>query len=469
MATVLLSGANGFIGSHLVRALLEKGHQVRCLIRHTSDISTLHGLPVTLFIGDVRAPDTLIEPMKNVDYVYHLAAELMVTSQKAFENTNTQGTINMLEAAEKYAGKNLKRFLFVSSQAAAGPGKSPTPLTEENKPQPMSWYGTAKKKAEDAALAFGERIPVTIVRPCAVYGEREKDIAQTFNVVEYRIQPKLGIKKKYLVMVHVEDLVAGIIGAAESEKTKGEIYFLNHPELLTTKKVIQITAEVMNKKWGLMLPAPLFFMKLAAPFAELLHHFTRERAMLTRDKAREVAQRFWVSDASKAGRDFGWVPRYSLLEGMKKTIPAFRAEHRKMKIMPEETGFLAWLKIWIAATLLGTVVEAVCFIGDFYRFHPEWLRIVIIIGAFGFGLGSLARLMRKCNSLIQFICATVITGAAEMLNEMALKFWTFTSGWPLGITNPWLRSTVLGMAGGFVVLLANLIMQKLYRQRLRVG
>src|SRR5262245_23974187 len=111
MTKVFVTGANGFIGSHLVKELLDRGYEVNCLIRYTSDITSLRGLGASLFVGDVQDPETLVAPMKGVDYVYHLAAKLLVTSREMFEQTNTQGTIHMLEAAERYAAPTLKRFL----------------------------------------------------------------------------------------------------------------------------------------------------------------------------------------------------------------------------------------------------------------------------------------------------------------------------------------------------------------------
>ncbi len=474
MPKVLVTGANGFIGSHLVRELLNRGYEVNCLVRYTSDISSLQGLPVKLFIGDVRDPETLAAPMKDVAYVYHLAAKLMVTSREAFEQTNTQGTINMLEATEKYAKSTIKRFLFVSSQAAAGPGKDPTPLDETTEPEPISWYGSSKKQAEEAVRAFADpaSLPVTIVRPASVYGEREKDISQTYPLVEARLQPKLGLKKKYMVMVYVGDLVRGIVAAAESDKALNETYFLNHPEVLTAKGVIQTIAKAMGKPWGLMFPVPIFIIRLMAPFAELIYHFTRNRPQMTRDKAREVAQRFWVADPSKAKSDLGWEAQYDLMKGTQVTIQYFREEEKKIREMPLEKGFMLWFKSILCAICLGTAIEITSALGRFYSFHPRWIVFIVVIGGFGLTLGSLAAWLRKRSDLLQCIVGTLVAGAAEVINVLQLTpniGWEFAPNWPFGITNPWVRSLVLGFAGGFFILVVNFLMRLLYKRRLRLG
>src|SRR5258708_1335976 len=144
MKKALVTGSNGFIGHHLVKELLARGYSVNCLVRYTSDLALLRGLPVTLYIGDVREPETLAEPLKDAQYVFHLAAKLLVPTRQDFEETNTQGTLNILEAAEKYSAGTLKRFLYVSSQAAVGPNKDATPYNETIESKPISSHPTSK-------------------------------------------------------------------------------------------------------------------------------------------------------------------------------------------------------------------------------------------------------------------------------------------------------------------------------------
>jgi nucleoside-diphosphate-sugar epimerase len=472
MVTVLVTGANGFIGSHLVRELVKRGYKVNGLIRRTSELASLAGVPISLFMGDVRDPETLAAPMKNVDYVYHLAAELMVTSREAFEETNTQGTIHMLEAAEKYAAGSLKRFLLVSSQAAAGPGDDPSPYDEQREARPVSWYGTSKLRAEEATLAYAGRLPVTVVRPSAVYGEREKDISQSYPAVAHRLQPVLGLKPKYTVMVYVGDLVRGIVEAAEAETTLNQIYFLNHSEVLTTKTVVETIAKAMEKPQGLRLPVPMLLLRFAAPLAEFFYHFTRERPSITRDKVRELSQRFWVTDASKAKRDFGWEAERNLLQGMQVTTKYFLDEEKKLRQMPLEGGLSLWLKYLVVAVVLGSLVEIISALGQFYSFTPPWLVFFIVLGAFGLALGTLAMWLRTQSELLQFLVGTILAGAIEALNATGIVpflGWHFKPGWPFGITNDWGRSLVLGFAGGVGILLINTLIRGLYKRRLRLG
>jgi dihydroflavonol-4-reductase len=472
MAKALVTGANGFIGSHLVRELLKRGYEVNCLVRRTSDLSALAGLPVTLFIGDVREPETLVAPMKKVEVVFHLAAELMVTSRQAFDETNTQGTQHMLEVAERHTAESLKRFLFVSSQAAAGPGKDPTPYDEARAPQPVSWYGTSKMRAEELVHAYADRMPVTIVRPPAVYGERERDISQTFGTIAHRLQPVLGLSTKYTVMVYVRDLVRGMVDAAESEATLNQVYFLNHPEVLTTRDVVKTMAAGMGKPQGIRFPVPILVMRCAAPLAESIHHFTRNRPALTRDKVRELSQRYWVTDPSKAKRDFGWEAEHDLLSGMRLTTRHFFDQERELREMPLETVMSLWLKYVAVGIALGSMVEITSALGRFYQFTPWWLVFLVAIGAFGVTLGTVAMWLRKTDTLVQFLVGTVLAFGGEAFNVLQVLpsvGWEFAPGWPFGITNDWVRSVVLGFAGGVFIVVLNAIMRSLYKRRLRLG
>jgi hypothetical protein len=223
----------------------------------------------------------------------------------------------------------------------------------------------------------------------------------------------------------------------------------------------------MNKPAGVPIPVPLFLIQVTAPLAELVHRFTRGRPRMTRDKAREVSQRFWVADPGAAQRDFGWRARYDMVEGMRPTTAAWLAANQELQSMALED--LRWGKYLIVASLLGGLIELQSRLGGFYQFNPGWVVWVVIFGAFGLALGSLAMLLRRASGLLQFVAGTALAGAAEALNAALLHTWTFRPGWPLGITDDYLRAAVLGTAGGVFVLIVNAVMRLLYKLRLRMG
>jgi hypothetical protein len=193
---------------------------------------------------------------------------------------------------------------------------------------------------------------------------------------------------------------------------------------------------------------------------------------MTRDKAREIGQRFWVADPSKARRDFGWEAQHDFARGMQNVAGHYQEENQRLRVMPGEDAFMLWLKYVICATVLGVLIEITSAIGQFYTFQPWWAVFLVIFGAFGAALGSIALWLRKHGDLVQFAAGTLGAGAVELLNELQLipyVKWTFAPGWPFGITDPWLHSLVLGCAGGIFVLVVNALMRLLYKQRLGRG
>ena len=213
-------------------------------------------------------------------------------------------------------------------------------------------------------------------------------------------------------------------------------------------------------------------MRFAAPLVEFVAEFTRGRPATTRDKARELGQAAWVADPSAARRDFGWEASHDLLRGMIPTTQHYFAQEAAVREMPAEPRSTRWAKYLTIATILGILIEIGSATGQFYRFEPAWLVLLIIFGAFGLALGSLAMVTRRWGGLAQFLVGTAAAGAVELLNALNLTTavrWIFTPGWPFGIDDPIGRALVLGLAGGVFVLLVNAIMRSLYRRRLRYG
>ncbi|MCW3091646.1 MAG: NAD-dependent epimerase/dehydratase [Ferruginibacter sp.] len=269
--------------------------------------------------------------------------------------------------------------------------------------------------------------------------------------------------------VYVGDLVAGMVAAAESENAVGQTYFLNHANIVTSKQIVKNIGKAMGKPTALVIAVPNFLIQALAPFSELGYHFDSKRPKMTRDKAREVTQGFWLADPSKANRDFGWTAKLDMVEGMKKSLIPYFAEKKQLREMALENGFVLWLKYIIVGLILGIVVETITRALDFYVFYPWWMIIVIIVVAFSLIFGSLAFALRCKSSVLQFVIGVLSAGAIEAINVLGIfpdYNWVFTEGWPLGITNPWLRTAVLAIPGGLFILVLNLVMCSVYKTRL---
>ena len=336
MARIFVTGANGFIGSHVIEYLLQRGNEVIGIIRTSSDVRSLsallesYGDRLHLVVGDLRDRGTLESALDDVEFVYHLGAVLMATSEEEFRDTNVTGTRNLLEAVANRRSAGFQRFLFVSAQAAAGPSPDGRSIDESLPPRPVSSYGKSKTDAEAIVNQFSDRVPVTIVRPVAVYGEREQDISGgTFPMVKAGLAPKLGFVSKTASLVYVGDVVKGMIAAAESPRSLGKTYFLSDPNPYPQHEVVRAIADAMGKRLRIPVIVPHLLLVIVAVVAEWTHQFTRRRPMLTRDKVRELRQRWWAATPAAAAHDLGWSSQVSLRTGMARAVADWDRRRRE--------------------------------------------------------------------------------------------------------------------------------------------
>ena len=320
----LVTGGTGFIGSHLVELLLKNGYAVRCLIRRTSDLRWLRSLPVEFVEGDLFDEAALHKAVEGVDYVFHSAGVTKSKTKEGYFRGNVEGTVNLLSAIGRHAPA-IKRFVLLSSQTAAGPSPSKVAITEEVTPHPITTYGKSKLKAEEECLNVSASIPVTVVRLPAIYGPRDRDIFEFFNTVGKGLQPMVGFKEKYVSLLHVGDVVRGLLLAAESPKAAGGTYFISSKEIYGWREVGNIVQRIMGTR-VLRLKIPEVGVYIVSAFAEFFALFSSKPALINFEKARDMVQDYWTCDSSKAKRDFGYEQQISLEEGIRSTVEWYRAE-----------------------------------------------------------------------------------------------------------------------------------------------
>lgn len=321
---VLITGANGFIGSHLVESCLQAGWETACLVRGTSDLTFLEGLDVEFVRGDISDPESLGGAVSGRDVIFHLAGRTKARSLDDFMKANARGVANLLEVAARSA-PNLARFLHTSSQAAAGPSPSMKPIDESATPRPLTWYGKSKLASERECEKFYDKLPVTVVRPPSVYGPRERDIYDFFRVVNYGIKPYLGDHEKYISIIHARDLARGMILAARSEKSVGKTYFLANPVPVSFSSLVNALALSLGRD-GLRVRIPHDLVKQAARISEFFGRISGKLVPFNTQKAVELCQRYWTCDPSAAKRDFGFETEIDLLDGFRDTAEWYRSE-----------------------------------------------------------------------------------------------------------------------------------------------
>jgi dihydroflavonol-4-reductase len=318
----LVTGGNGFIGSHLVELLLSKGYAVRCLVRRTSDLRWLTGLNIELVHGDLFDDGALKTAVEGVDFVYHSAGITKAKTKAEYYRGNAAGTGNLLKTTVKH-NPGLKRFVHISSQAAVGPSPSSTPLTEEAPAHPITTYGKSKWEAEEECLAIAGKIPITIVRPPVVYGPRDKDVFEFFNTYSKGLQPMVGFGEKFVSMIHVADLVRGFVMAGESAKASGHTYFITSRRTYGWREIGDVTRKAMNKK-ALRVRIPEAGVYVVSAFAEFFSLFSSKPALINFEKAKDMVQDYWTCDSSKAKRDFGYEQQISLEAGIRDTVSWYK-------------------------------------------------------------------------------------------------------------------------------------------------
>jgi len=223
---VLVTGGTGFIGIHLVAALAARGWTLRCLVRPTSNRRNLITYPVEYVLGTLQDQDALRQAVQGVEIIYHLAGVTKARTLADFERINYGGTRTLLDVCSD-THTTLRKFVYISSIAAAGPSASGTPMHESDPAHPVGPYGHSKLKAEEAVLAYQAHFPVTVLRPSAIYGPYDTDFLRLFRAIKRGFLPSIGPQELYVDMCFVADLVRGILAASESADTCGEVFFLS--------------------------------------------------------------------------------------------------------------------------------------------------------------------------------------------------------------------------------------------------
>jgi len=326
VAIALITGGTGFIGSHLVEALLARGEKVRCLVRSPDKLRWLSGRDVEIVTGDCLHPQSLVEAVRGVDHVYHAAGVLWSANEEAYLRGNVQGTRNLIEACDR-ACPGLARFVLVSSQAAAGPGTGSGPRTESDAPAPITTYGKSKLLAEQVVLDYKTRISAVVVRPCAVYGPRDTAFLAYFRIVHRGFLIEFGGGEDRIVsLCHVSDVVGGIIRAAHAvSAASGSVYFLADPKPYSWREVESIIEQAMGIR-AKRLRIPVWLLYGLGMLGQGYGRATGKSVMLNRSRVAEMTARRWDCDAGKARRELEFAPVMNLNDGLRDVVRWYKKE-----------------------------------------------------------------------------------------------------------------------------------------------
>lgn len=319
---VLVTGATGFLGSHIAEQLARQGHDVRVLVRRTSDRSFLRHIEAEEALGDVTQPDTLPAAVEDVDAVVHAAGLTKARSAAEFEAVNAGGTANLLAALGP--AHPLRRFVLISSLGAHGPSQDGRPRPLEAPPAPVTAYGRSKLRAEELVRSWaGDGRPTTIIRPPVIYGPRDRQLLPFFHLARWRLAPLLGDGSNAVSCVYVEDAARAAALSATAADAPSATYALDDGAVYTWRELLAAVERAVGKK-ALRLPSPAWAFATAALVTELYGRLRRRAVIFTRDKVVEMRQRYWVCSHDEISRDLGWQPQVGLNEGAALTAAWYR-------------------------------------------------------------------------------------------------------------------------------------------------
>lgn len=319
---VLITGANGFVGSWLASFLAERKHEVRCLVREGSDRSALSHPDVKVVPGDVTQPDTLGPALEAVDVCYHLAGIRRGTTRDDFFRVNAEGTRLVAEAMVR---AKARRLVLCGSLAASGPSLSGRPRREEDPFAPEEWYGESKAEAERVLFSFKDRLEVTACRPARIVGPGDHENLTFFKLVKRGFILKLLGPERRISFIDVEDVVEQLVLQGERPEAVGEAFFCASPHTESLESLMTFIAEVMGVK-AKVVPVPEAVLEGTGAIADLVSTLTGKKLPLNRKLARQLLAPGWTCSTEKATRLLGFTAKRDVHESVRRS-GAWYVEH----------------------------------------------------------------------------------------------------------------------------------------------
>jgi len=327
MINVLVTGANGFVGHHLINELLKNENLfIYALVRKTSSIKIKHQR-LQVIQGDLFSLEAL-DKINQLDQVIHTAGIVHSFYPHDFFSTNTDGTQNLLN---KIKNKNVSKFILISSLAAAGPSQKNLSHQEEFELKPVSLYGKSKLKAEELLQKFDGNFEKIIIRPPMVIGPNDPAVLDIFKMVKDRfiILPGLDSKSKEYSFVCVFDLVQGIVRAMNytpSLKSAAEIFYIAHPKKISFLELIDTINQKMGAKslFYLSIPTPIIF--IFSIFLKMFHKIYKHQLRLTPDKTAELSPMSWTCSSKKSIQLLNMNYQFDLNETIRLTHENYQAQ-----------------------------------------------------------------------------------------------------------------------------------------------
>ena len=319
---LLITGASGFVGYHLIKEALLQEMDVFAAVRKTSVVSHLQDLPVNVVYPHFQNIELLKKDLETygITHIVHAAAVTKAATQEEYNYANAVFTRNLAQAAGS-AAIDLKNFVFISSLAAMGPSINGLPIQESDKPDPVTFYGKSKLLAEQY-LSEIPQLPLTGLRPTAVYGPREKDLFIVLKMIRKGWEMYIGHMQQRLSFVYVSDLVSAVFKAL-SAQASSDYYHISDGETYDRYALANITKSLLHNH-TIKLHVPLRLVKFFLRMQDKMKTSAGRVSILNTDKLKELTAS-WDCSIGKARRDLHYQPHYLLKDGLTQTIQWYQS------------------------------------------------------------------------------------------------------------------------------------------------
>ncbi len=317
---IAITGANGFVGTRLTRHLSEAYPEDLCVypvVRPKADLSDLEPAP-NLRTIDFDDLDSISSAISECDIIIHNAGKTKAISMEQMYQANVLTTANLIKAIN--LSPTAKQLILISSQAAGRPSYDSIPVTESDKSSPLTWYGKSKLLAE-LTVKNTCKVPWTIIRPCSVYGDGEKDFLQLFRLLNRGLSVQAG--NSSINLIHISELCDFIALCLANPDAEGEIFYVTNGARYYQSDLIQAALSALGKKAiEVNVPPPIF--KAIAHFGDLIGSITGKPQLINSQKLKEIQAPGWLCSCEKAQKLLGWEPRPNIYESLRETITWYK-------------------------------------------------------------------------------------------------------------------------------------------------
>lgn len=344
---ILVTGASGFIGSHLVEEGLKQGFEVWAGVRSSSKREYLQDSRIHFAELDLSDPIRLKEQLLSCrnamnglcwDYVVHAAGATKCQHREDFFRANTDGTRHLIDGL-RLTNMIPQRFVFLSSLSVFGairenPVRKATaenpwiysPILLSDIPHPNTAYGQSKLQAEEYLQSLSD-FPYTILRPTGVYGPREKDYFLMAQSILKHVDFSVGFRPQEITFVYVDDIVHAVYQCLHHIETKGKAYFLSDGNVYHSSDFSLLLQKHLGNPRLLCIKAPLWLLCVVCRMSSLLSRLTGRVNALNNDKYQILRQRNWQCDIEPARQDFGYEPKWTLEQGVPAVVQWYKQMH----------------------------------------------------------------------------------------------------------------------------------------------